>query len=180
MERLRGELWEKLLGQIREDVGEQKFNLWFRNTSLIGAEDDVLKIGVPNLFIKGWMEENFRDTVSQSATTVCGWQGDVAFSVAGELFRKMRADQLVVAAEQPSVDTGSAQEKAQQEANPRMSLGDFVVGGCNQLAYAAAMEVCYQEEPAFNRLFLYGGVGLGKTHILQGIWQELWYIYYGC
>ncbi len=134
----------------------------------------ALKVGVPNLFIKGWMEEKFAQAVQEAAQKACGWKGEVLFSVASDLFQDMRAEEAVARSEpSPAAAETPATRVEPQEANPRMCLDDFVVAQCNQLAYAAAMEVCFQFEPAFNRLFIHGGVGLGKTHMLQGMWQKL-------
>ena len=171
---LNADTWEQVLVQVRGAIGDKRFNLWFRNTRFVSADSQQLQIGVPNLFIKGWMEENFSETVRESARKTCDWQGHVVFTVAGDLFREMRSQQLAA-----SVDDISSHGKEPgrdmtvSEPKRTLTLDDFVVGPCNQLAHASATEICFHSEPAFTRLFLHGGVGLGKTHLLQGIWSKL-------
>lgn len=162
--------WEQVLILLRQEIGDQRFNLWFRNTTLVTADDGLLQVGVPNLFIKGWLEENFSETVGRCAGKACGWAGTVHFTVAGDLFRKMRSAQLsdgVADIEATTPDDGPGAALVEMSRAP--TLDDLVVGPSNQLAHAAAMEVCFQTQPAFTRLFVHGGVGLGKTHILRGI-----------
>lgn len=166
--------WEQVLAQVRQVVGDQRFNLWFRNTRLVSADSQHVKIGVPNLFIKGWMEENFSDTVRAGLASTCNWRGEVAFTVAGDLFRKMRSEQLSAGID--DIESSTAGPVRQAEADDecrRLTLDGFVVGPCNQLAHAVATEISFQAAPAFTRLFLHGGVGLGKTHLLQGVWNKL-------
>lgn len=165
--------WDSILAQIREDVGEQRFNLWFRNTCFVEADADHIKVGVPNLFIKGWMEENFADTIEACASRACGWQGRVVFTVTGKLFRQMRSEQLAEGVADVSALGREKKPKEPPSSGGRLlTLDDFVIGACNQLAYAAALEACLQQNPAYTRVFVHGGVGLGKTHLLQGVWNK--------
>ena len=165
--------WDTILAQIREDIGEQRFNLWFRNTCFVDADESQIKVGVPNLFIKGWMEENFTDTIRACAAAACGWQGSVVFAVTGKLFRQMRSEQLADGmADVSAVGGAKKRQEASSSGGRLLTLDEFVVGGCNQLAHAASLEACFQQSPAYTRVFLHGGVGLGKTHLLQGVWNK--------
>ncbi len=166
------DIWTRALAGIKDRIGRQKFDLWFRRTRLVEANSQSIRIGVPNLFIKGWMEERFSEPVRDALRDVCDWDGQVAFVVAKDVFPDVRGEQLAARAD-ASKSVGAVQAPREPKMNPRMSLDEFVVGGCNQLAYAAATDVCFQPEPPFNRLFIYGGVGLGKTHLLNGLWQKL-------
>ncbi|MBM4045468.1 MAG: chromosomal replication initiator protein DnaA [Planctomycetes bacterium] len=175
-------VWNEVLADVRERIGDQRYNLWFKNTSLVSVGDDSVKVGVPNLFVRGWLEENFTGVLQQSTAKVLGREVPVQLVVDGALFREMRAKQEKQAAEPVSVALsrldGSPPSEiafngAESSVNANLRLDNFVVGPCNRLAHAAALQIATQVTPEINPLFVHGACGLGKTHILQGIYNAL-------
>lgn len=170
MKTLQSELWPKVSARIARKVESERFHLWFRNIELVSFSEDLVELGVPNLFIAQWMEQHFAATIAEAVRQETGTTPAIKFRVVAHLFAGMRQKQ--------HEEIGSLAQKPKEE--PWLSeirrdfqLSNFVVGPCNEFAHAAAMKVIEAGHTLFNPLFLYGGVGLGKTHILQGIWNEI-------
>jgi chromosomal replication initiator protein len=159
---------------LAEKIGSQKFRIWFKNSTRLTLSDGYLKVVVPNLFIAGWIENHFSNEIRQAAQAVSGGVRKISFTVDPELSGHQRRTQLDSQA-QPA---GSIHNRlhgqkttAHSSANKRLklSLDTFVVGKSNQLAHNAAQAVIEAENSPFNPLFIHGGYGVGKTHLLQGI-----------
>ena len=167
------EIWGKTLGEIRKHIGEQRFHLWFKNTRLLFLNDRELEIGVPNVFVRSWIEDNFVKEITTCVEHVVGLTPRVRFKVDGKLFEETHRVQTrhgnAPNAAAPSAS--SQQNNACPDVRADLTLNDFVVGPSNQLAYAMAMEVVRTQGRAFNPLFIHGPVGVGKTHILRGIYN---------
>jgi len=157
--------WSEFLGAIGGAVGPQRFQLWFKNTRCLGRKDGKLVIGVPNLFVKEWLEEKFSNEIAGAVEQVCGGETEFALRIDGRLFREAR--------KRANTETGellkSAAPKRPAATPPEVTLDSFVVGSCNRVAYGAARAVSDNPGEAYNPLFLHGSVGLGKTHLLRGI-----------
>ncbi|MEW6355957.1 MAG: chromosomal replication initiator protein DnaA [Planctomycetota bacterium] len=163
------DIWTKVLHTIEQQVDAERFNLWFRNTEIVSLSDNLVEVGVPSLFISAWMEKHYAATIAQAVARLTSTCPAVKFPVVGHLFADLRAKQRE--------DIGSLGRKTPEAGRapgirPDFRLTNFVVGPCNEFAHAAAMKVIEAGHTLFNPLFLYGGVGLGKSHILQGIWHE--------
>jgi chromosomal replication initiator protein len=160
---------------LAENIGPQKFRIWFKNSTRLTLTDGYLKVGVPNLFIAGWIENHFSNEISQAVRTVTGRAPEtvkVAFTIDPELTGHQRRTQLDSQAQLVARARNQSQ-RARIRPTPKkqlkLSLDTFVVGSSNQLAYSAAKAVIEQEKSPFNPLFIHGGYGVGKTHLLQGI-----------
>ena len=166
-------LWRAALDEIRKRVGGQRFNLWFSNTRLLALNDEEVEIGVPNPFIRGWLEDNFVQDIVAGIECAAGVQPRIRFKVDGQLFEEVRKVQKRLDAPTSSARPVRQTEKdePQEPVRPDVTLRDFVVGSSNQLAHAMAMEVIRSRGRCFNPLFIHGPVGVGKTHILQGIYN---------
>ncbi len=167
---------------IAKRIGQQKFRVWFRNSTSLSVSDGYLKIGVPNLFIAGWIENHFLADIAQAAADASGQSLKITFNIDPELAGAARPSATVSHSNSSpaltrrdtdaglSGTTGSGRQKiAAINGYDKMTLGNFVVGPSNQLAYNAASAMINQEDNPFNPLFFHGGYGLGKTHLLQGI-----------
>jgi chromosomal replication initiator protein len=167
---------------LSEQVGPQKFKIWFKNSTSMTLADGYLKVGVPNLFIASWIENHFLKEISRAVRTVTAAEVKITFSIDPELSghqRRTKLDSNTSAA--PGVltrrqsGTGKAGRFAQSGPRGRrkkklkLSLETFVVGSSNELAYNAAKVVVNEQQSPFNPLFIHGGYGVGKTHLLQGI-----------
>jgi len=159
---------------LAEKVGQQKFRIWFKNSTKLTLADGYLKIGVPNLFIASWIENHFSNEISQAAQAVTGNSQKITFTLDPELSGHQRRTQLDSQAqlvENAQSQTNHRRTKMQSPLKKRLrlSLDNFVVSRSNQLAYNAAKAVIDEQQRPFNPLFIHGGYGVGKTHLLQGI-----------
>ena len=163
---------------IAEKVGPQKFGIWFKNSTKLTLTENYLKIGVPNLFIASWIENHFANQISQAVQEVTGSIPKITFSIDPELSGHQRKTQLNSQAKIAANEQNQTQIQRRKIHSPprkklKLSLDTFVVGSCNELAFNAAKAVINEQKSPFNPLFIHGGYGVGKTHLLQGICNEV-------
>lgn len=161
---------------LSELVGPQKFRIWFKNSTNMTLADGYLKVGVPNLFIANWIENHFSKEISRAVRAVTGSEAKITFSIDPELSgheRRTRLDSKPSAASvllpRKQGGTDKTGIHGRQKKKLKLSLETFVVGSSNELAYNAAKVVVNEHQSPFNPLFIHGGYGVGKTHLLQGI-----------
>ncbi len=186
-------LWQTVLGDIEISLSRANYLTWFKNTSLVKFDDDELVIGVPNVFIKQQLERKYlpliTDTLKKNGVTPKA----VLFKIHTPATRKDTeqpiTDKAILTSPQPestpvSANQSDSQQQTRAKSNPlshpyRQGLNEtytfesFVVGSGNELAYAACQAVAAQPGTKYNPLFLYGGVGIGKTHLIQAIGTEI-------
>jgi chromosomal replication initiator protein len=174
------EVWSLILEESRKVINPQTFKTWLEPTEAIGLSDDGLLVSVKNQFAVDYIEGQYGTVLSRIAGTL--FDTDMAIS-----FQSDSADQpesLGTRAVAPSDIAASAMRAAERPAppgavnqgmplNPRFTFETFVVGNSNQFAHAASLSVAETPAVRYNPLFIYGGVGLGKTHLMQGIGNEL-------
>ncbi|HXY41576.1 MAG TPA: chromosomal replication initiator protein DnaA [Vicinamibacteria bacterium] len=150
-------LWDEVLGRVESKVNSHSFATWFRPTSYLSRDADTLRIGVPNGQFREWLSKNYLG-VLQEALVEAG-------------FPQLRIVFEEVPQETPAVPTGgaAATDKDETHLNPKYTFESFVVGSSNQFAHAAARAVAEIPSKSYNPLFIYGGVGLGKTHLMHAI-----------
>ena len=159
------EVWEEALAVIRSRISRQSFEAWFRPLTLGKLEENRLQILLPNRFFKEWFEEHYLGLLRSALEDL--------------LFNKVEIKLLL-----PDKDTAAPNQASEEpherrtprrpresgaQLNPRYTFDSFVVGTSNQFAHAACMAVGEQLAKTYNPLFIYGGVGLGKTHLLHAI-----------
>ncbi len=156
--------WAKALDTIESKVGTQTFELWFRPLKLVHLRDQQLTLEVPNRFFKEWIEDHY--------------QGIIIETVEGFLKERIRLEFKVMEAKKEAalkkIETKRESRRVKLAnrgifLNPKYTFENFVVGSSNQFARAAAMAVANSLGKAYNPLFIYGGVGLGKTHLMNAI-----------
>lgn len=157
-------IWDKSLSNIKEKAGEKVVELWFKPTKISQINEQEVTIDVPNRFFKTWIEDNYHETVKNSLEWVLGYPLNVRYRIAegGDL-----STQTELKSQRQRVVTKGAY------INPKYTFCNFVVGSCNQFAQAAAKAVADAPAKAYNPLFIYGGVGLGKTHLISAIGNEV-------
>jgi chromosomal replication initiator protein len=178
------ELEDALRAAVAERLGESKFGLWFGEGVRLGVDGDALEVGVPNAFFREWIQEHFTGSLVEAGERVAGRPLRLTFRVATRPETKLGNGEhpgasevhlpgsLAEAAVAPaSFFKTSEHPRSQSRAAKR--LDEFVTGPGNHLAHAAALEISQSAGKAFNPLVIYGGVGLGKTHLLQGIGAAL-------
>jgi len=164
------DLWEKVLEQLKRRIGQQRFALWFKNTRPVSFENDLLTVGVPNRFIQEWLQEHFARDLTLALRKEANREISLKFVIDAALFQEARREAVEQQASFLEQIIPSAGRKTSTTAlKSSLSLENFVVGPCNELAYAAAKRVISQPGKVYNPLFIHGAVGLGKTHLLQGI-----------
>jgi chromosomal replication initiator protein len=160
--------WQNLVSQLQMEMSKAAFDTWVRSADLIQFEDQTFKVGVHNAYARDWLESRLSSTIKRLLTGMMNEPVDVSFIV-------WQKDQHVP--ESSKTDTINLQNQSVYIENTpiatpiisKYSFNNFVVGPSNRLAHAACMAVAENPANAYNPLFLYGGVGLGKTHLLHAI-----------
>jgi len=170
-------LWQTALGDIEISLSRGNYVTWFKNTELIKASADTLLIGVPNVFIKQQLERKYNDLVLQTLQKN-GFTGTVTYKIHSPSRKNQPEEPITlpspakVSVDAPTaVRTGSnsLSRAYRQGVSDRYTFENFVVGSGNELAYAACQAVATEPGTKYNPLFLYGGVGIGKTHLMQAV-----------
>jgi chromosomal replication initiator protein len=164
--------WQSVLGQLQMEMPRASFDTWVRDTKPVSYQDGTLTVGVRNAYARDWLENRLSGTVSRLLLGIMDSSVEVNFVVNGngmeqaveetptsEPFDRSQG-RLVEAYEKPARSSNL---------NPRYVFETYVVGSGNRLAHAACLAVAEKPARAYNPLFLYGGVGLGKTHLLHAI-----------
>ncbi|HOK46238.1 MAG TPA: DnaA/Hda family protein, partial [Bryobacteraceae bacterium] len=160
-------LWELIKKEIARKLSTESFHNWFAQTSLRQSEYDALWVSVPNEAAKAYIEQEYGDLIS---------------SIIGELQLPVRRIIYETPAEALDVTSSSDSRIVEPEflfqspatqLNSRFTFDTFVVGSCNQFAHAAARAVAMRPARQYNPLFIYGGVGMGKTHLMHAIGRSL-------
>jgi len=159
------EIWTKALDLIRAETEQQSFRTWFEPARPLELTDGTIKVEVPNRFFADWLEEHYQSLISRALREASGQEIQVAFQVSHR--RPDEYEPVSPRRLQPTVAPASA--AAESQLNPRYTFDSFVVGSNNRFAQAASMAVAEAPGTTYNPLFIYGGVGLGKTHLMQAI-----------
>ena len=160
-------VWQEALAFIQGRVPKQVYDTWFMPVRLERIEDRTAQIGVPNKFFGDWLSQHYGPLLVEAVSTARGG-GETAVSFV--VFNRVAQTQSDAAAVAQAVRAaGPTKAKRGIQLNPKYSFKNFVVGAGNQFAHAACMAVAEQPAKAYNPLFIYGGVGLGKTHLLNAI-----------
>jgi chromosomal replication initiator protein len=160
-------LWDAIAIRLRETLSETTYDTWFAHAEP-RLTDSGLVVAVPNDFTREWIEGHFQGLVAGAAHDALGREVGVSFSVADiSPAAPQRANAAVTA---PTADGASSRrDLADTPLNPKYTFDFFVIGSSNRFAHAAALAVAEAPAQAYNPLFIYGGTGLGKTHLLQAI-----------
>jgi chromosomal replication initiator protein len=166
------QVWRAALGELQVSLSPANFETWLRDTSLVEVDDQRFRIAVPNGFAKDWLETRYRSLISQTLARVVGYSVQVEFVVATGGEAKAQAAEAAaqpVRVEPTRVGAPEGAQAGVTNLNPRYTFSNFIVGSANRLAHAASLSVAERPGHAYNPLFLYGGVGLGKTHLMHAI-----------
>jgi chromosomal replication initiator protein len=158
------ELWDEALSVIRNRISRQSFEAWFRPLSLGAVEDHRIHVLLPNRFFKEWFEEHYLGLLRSALEDLMFTKVEVVL-----LLPEKEAAAAALVREEPVQHRASRRPRDAAQFNPKYSFDSFVVGSSNQFAHAACLAVAEQLSRAYNPLFIYGGVGLGKTHLLHAI-----------
>ena len=162
------QLWKSCLMEIESGISKANFSTWFKNTSIIKEETGIIYIGVPNEFVRDWLINKYHKLITKTIA---------------EAYENMRAVEYTIIkpenARQETIVAGDTIEKElplkdlyinpEDNLNPRYHFNSFIVGTFNELAYAAAQAIIENPGTKYNPFFVYGGTGLGKTHLIQAV-----------
>jgi len=184
------ELWQAVLGELELNLSKANFTTWFRNTAIASCEEERVVISVPNTFTKAWLEKKYNPAILKSLQNISAVRvREIIYKV------DVRPQQMRQPVQESSYNGGATATQAQtnvqtiqreepqvsakkeynndHKLNPKYVFETFVVGKGNELAHAAAVAVTENLGTKYNPLFIYGGVGLGKTHLLQAIGNQI-------
>ena len=167
------QVWERASALLRDELSEGTFSAWFGQAHPLALDGTTFVLGVSNPFAKEWIEGRYLDALTRSVVSASGQQLDVAL-LAGDSFSADAEPQPEAPPSLPA-SAGSAFHKRPNEVpeppdfHPKYTFDSFVIGSSNRFAHAAALAVAEGPAAAYNPLFIYGGAGLGKTHLLHAI-----------
>ncbi|WP_291560327.1 MULTISPECIES: chromosomal replication initiator protein DnaA [unclassified Clostridium] len=159
------ELWEKTLNTLKGELTEVSFNTWIKSIEPISLENSNLRLGVPNNFTKDILENRYKDLIINSVKSVSNKTYNIDFFIISE--EAMEKDTSKKQEEQKP--TLVVNDEMSAILNPKYTFDSFVIGNSNRFAHAASLAVAESPAKAYNPLFIYGGVGLGKTHLMHAI-----------
>jgi len=166
------EIWQAALGELQLEMTRATFETWVKPTSLLSYEDGHFAVAVPNAYAQEWLQNRLLSTVKRVLTGIAGRSVEVKFVVWNKDEQKAPVT-LLNGFDQNSRPAGNGYTNGRTALssglNPRYVFDTFVVGNSNRLAHAACQAVAEKPAAQYNPLFLYGGVGLGKTHLLHAI-----------
>lgn len=165
------QVWQSVLGQLQMEMPRASFDTWVCDTHVVAYDENRLTIGVRNAFARDWLESRLHDKVRTLLSDIFNKAVEVDFVVLGATPAEAAEDnpQPEPTPGSPTPTPAAINRARPTNLNPRYTFDNFVVGSNNRLAHAAAMAVSENPARAYNPLFLYGGVGLGKTHLLHAI-----------
>jgi chromosomal replication initiator protein len=169
--------WQSVLGQLQMEMPRASFDTWVRNTRPVSYQNGTLTIGVHNAYARDWLESRLASTVSRLLVGILNATVAVNFIVNGNAIEPA-VDETSPLPDQPQASGHLQQDRPvvaydqpvrNPSLNPRYQFETYVVGSGNRLAHAACLAVAEKPARAYNPVFLYGGVGLGKTHLLHAV-----------
>ena len=184
------QVWRAALGELQVSLSPANFETWLRDTQLVDVDEQRFRIAVPNGFAKDWLESRYRSLISQTLARIVGYSVQVEFVIgptpdgAAESGEPPGAPSTNGSANGSTNGSGGRQQVRLEPTrvggdggstylNARYTFANFIVGSANRLAHAASLSVAERPGHAYNPLFLYGGVGLGKTHLMHAIGNQV-------
>jgi len=166
------ELWQAVLAQIQLNISPANFSTWFKNTSVLSFKDGQAIVSVPNSFAKEWLEQKYNKIIFKILRNLDGEIKEVKYAIGRQELKVLKKTPLALE-ESEQLEFPELKIDKETNLNPRYTFENFVIGPFNELPQAAAWAVAENPGHIYNPLFIYGGVGLGKTHLLQAVGNEV-------
>jgi len=166
------EIWQTVLAQIQLNISQANFATWFKNTEIVSQKDNKIIVSVPNSFVKEWLENKYNKPIFKIIHGLNQEIKEIKYAV-GKTEIKIVKKPLAPLPETDQMEFQEFKTNKDTNLNPRYVFDSFIVGPFNEMPHAAAMAVAENPGFIYNPLFIYGGVGLGKTHLLQSIGNEV-------
>ena len=156
------DLWEQTLNVLKNEMSEVSFNTWMKSCDPISISEDTIKISVPNSFTRDILNNRYKDLVANSIQGICSKLYKLEFLICSEVALEEKNKAI-------KIKGSPLNEEISNTLNPKYTFDSFVIGNSNRFAHAASLAVAEAPAKAYNPLFIYGGVGLGKTHLMHAI-----------
>lgn len=171
-------LWRAVLGEIEMSVSPANFKMWFKNTQLLRYDNEVLIIGVHNVFFKQQLEQRYAPLIRETLAKHGVSPKEIQYKVHSgpKLNKKIEEEMVVLSPEMTSSSSGNTPSSTNgysQRLSDKYTFDTFIVGSSNELVYATAQGIAASPGTKYNPLSVYGGVGIGKTHIMQAVGNEI-------
>ena len=163
------QIWQAAQEELRFQLSKPSYESWLKNASLVGREKNSFKIGVPTKLAKDWLEDRYSAMIKETLSAIVSGDVSVAFEVVPTQREPANRRAAVAVAEEPTPEEEEPVFDEASQLNPKFQFQQFVVGNSSRFAHAACRAVAETPAKAYNPLFLYGGVGLGKTHLMHAI-----------
>lgn len=161
------QLWEKTLNIIKSEMSEVSFNTWIKSCEPLSISSDSIKLGVPNEFTKDILEQRYKDLVANAIKLISSKKYNIEFLIESDTSELHSEDTTLRHNKKNSAVV--VNDLMLATLNPKYTFDSFVIGNSNRFAHAASLAVAESPAKAYNPLFIYGGVGLGKTHLMHAI-----------
>ncbi|PYJ24105.1 MAG: chromosomal replication initiator protein DnaA [Verrucomicrobia bacterium] len=175
MDKKCAQLWQRLAAALKPQISADSFKRWFSAVELVEAKDKSLTLCVPNNIYQFWIESNYMTALQTAIVSTLGSPRPVKFSSPSGPGAPVPVEDAAPLKEVlPESSSGTKPGATVPGLNPRNTFESFVVGPNNEIAHAASLAVAQAPARTYNPLFIYGGVGLGKTHLMQATGQYVW------
>ena len=167
------QLWQNCLMEIESGISKANFSTWFKNTSILKEDTGVIYVGVPNEFVRDWLQNKYHKLITKTIANTYENMRAVEYVITKIEANKeapQKMNEVVVNKELPLKDLYINPD---DNLNPRYRFDSFIVGGFNELAYAASQAIIESPGTKYNPFFVYGNTGLGKTHLLQAVGNSI-------
>ncbi len=166
-------LWDGVLVEMELSLSKPNFNTWFKDTAIIRQESGAVYLGVPNTFVQDWLGSKFHNLILKALRSISSGNVQSLHYIINKddsLLKQVAPKPQMVTKELPMVDTFINKE---DNLNPRYTFESFIVGPFNEFAFAASQAIIKKPGIVYNPLFIYGGTGHGKTHLIQAVGNHL-------
>ncbi len=170
------ELWENTLGELEKELSRANFSTWFKNTAITKQQEGMVSIGVPNEFVKDWLQNKFHKMILKSLRDRADYVRGINYIVCKIEDKKLppKKEGGVLFDEKTELPLANLYINREDGLNPRYTFDNFIIGSFNELAHAASQAILKKVGTnVYNPLFVYGNTGLGKTHLIQAIGNHI-------
>ncbi len=161
-----GDLWSRVLSEIEKKISKPSFETWLKSTKAFSLKNDILTIIAPNEFARDWLESKYSSLIMDTVLEITGAELEIKFILPQNHIEEI---EMNIPSVKEKVKYDEPVEFGQSMLNPKYTFDTFVIGSGNRFAHAASLAVAEAPAKAYNPLFIYGGVGLGKTHLMHAI-----------
>lgn len=163
------DLWNSVLNVIKSELTEVSYNTWIKNIEPVSINNSTIILGIPNDFTKGILENKYKETILKALKIVSPQRYNIEFQIITEELLNEAENKINRVQNGTALSGVTANDEMNSTLNPKYTFDSFVIGNSNRFAHAASLAVAESPAKAYNPLFIYGGVGLGKTHLMHAI-----------